>query len=280
MAFSKKMEPDLPASAPHKYCGLMGGCEFGKKILLTLVGVLLVYLIFFIGTLLRNNIKTFNYIGQADQMERTITVTGYGKVTAKNDIAMTTLGYTNRDVDVAKAQINNSAVINKIMGDLRSMGIGDKDLQTNYSIYPEYSYTQDKGQQFSGYRVDSSATIKIRDLKNITPILSLAAKYGANQVGNLNFTIDDTQNLKDEARLKALAEAKAKARALARSLGVLIGEVVSYSDYDAQPEYPIYAMKSMSLDAAGSVAPVDIAPGSKDVAMNVAVTYKIYSPAW
>lgn len=279
---SRKMDVDLmpaPVATKLDCCAGKYPChDFTKKILATLLGILLVYLTFYVGTLTRNNIRKYSYIGMADQMERTITIVGYGKVDAKNDIALTTLGYSNTDKDIAKAQTDNTKVMDQLMAELRKMGIGDKDLQTNYSIGPVYDYTA-KGQQLQGYQVDSSVTIKIRNLTNISAILSLAGKYGANEVGSLSFTVDDTENLRNQARDKALDDAKLKARKLAQSLGVVLGEVVSYNDYEAQPPYPpMYAYnKAAGMGGAAVLsAPADISPGSRDVGMNVNVTYKIY----
>ena len=249
----------------------------------TLVGVFLVYLIFFLGTAVRNNIKKFNFIGQADKMERTVTVNGYGKVNGNNDIAMTTIGYSNTDKDVAKAQADNKKVMDKVMADLKKLGLVDKDLTTNYSIYPEYNYTQDKGQELKGYRVSEQIAVKIRDLSKISAVLNLAGKYGATEVSGLSFTIDDPENLKAQARDKALADAKVKAQALAGSLGVKMVSVVSYYENEGSNGY--YPVMSKSLEmglggiGGGGVAPVDVSGGSQDVVMNVSVTYEI-SPSY
>ncbi len=279
MALSKKNE----ASSGHQCPGLFCGVDFGRKILLTLVGILIVYLIFYVGVLSRNVMLQYEYIGQAPATERTITVTGYGKVEAKNDIAVTTLGYTNMDPDVTKAQTANTTVMNKLMADLENMGIASKDLQTNYSITPQYSYANNQ-QELQGYRVDSSVRVKIRDLTKISQVLSLAGKYGANEIGGLSFTIDDTQSLKDQARLLALADAEAKAATLSKSLGVGLGSVISYNDYEpsSPTPQPFYATMNSSLGGAtaAALAPTDIAAGSNTVEMNVVVTYHIYTSRW
>lgn len=250
---------------------------FIKKIMLTLAGVLLVYVIFYFGTMIRNNIKQFNYIGQADRAERTITVNGYGKVTGNNDIAVTTIGYSNTDKDVAKAQIDNKKVMDSVFADLKKIGIEDKDLQSDYTIYPEYNYTQDKGQQLIGYRVTNSLTVKIRDLKKISDVLNLAGKYGANNVSGLSFTIDDPENLKTEARDKAVLDAKDKAGYLSDTLGVGLGRVVSYTEYEGSSvSSDMYAMKNYAGAEGGGAAPISVSGGSRDVIMNVSVTYEIY----
>jgi len=267
-------------------CGLdMCHCGhgLGKKIMVVLVAILLVYLICYLGTIIRNNSKSFSFIGKADRSERTIVVTGMGKVTSTNDIAVTTIGYSNTDKDVAKAQADNKKVMDQIMADLKKMGVEDKDLQTDYSIYPDYNYTQDRGQELKGYRVSNQVTVKIRDLSKIPSILGLAGKYGATEVNGLSFTIDDTENLKAEARDKALIDAKVKATKLAQSLGVKLIGVISYSEYEGGNDYYPVAKYGMMGAAEGGgsmpLAPQSVSAGSKDVIMNVSMVYEIDQPS-
>ncbi|MFA7654066.1 MAG: SIMPL domain-containing protein [Candidatus Magasanikbacteria bacterium] len=259
-------------------CGCNWGADFGKKLLLTFLGVVLVYSIFYLGTLVRNNIKKYDYIGKADRMEHSISVSGYGKVIGSNDIALTTIGYSNTDKDVAKAQAANNVVMDKVYADLKVLGVDDKDLTSDYSIYPDYNYTQDKGQQLVGYRVTNQVAIKIRDLSKITQVLNLAGKYGATQISGLSFTIDDPENLKAQAREKALADAQQKAVKLSNALGVKLMAVMNYNEYEGSNSY--YPVKAVSAYGMGGGAVVDVAPeavsaGSRDVVMNVNITYEI-----
>jgi uncharacterized protein YggE len=253
--------------------------SFGRQIVWTLVGVLLVYMIFYIGILTRNSIKQYDVIGQADQIERTITINGTGKVNAANDIAVTTISHTNTDMDVGKAQMENKKIMDQAFADLKKLGIADKDLQSNYSINPQYNYTQDKGQQLVGYEVRSSITVKIRDLTKISDVLNLAGKYGANGVSGLNFTIDDPENLKDQARRKAVADAEKKAVELSSRLGVRLVAVMSYVEFDGGTPSPMAMYKDLAMNQAmgmgGGGAPEQVAAGSHDVTMNVSITYKI-----
>lgn len=289
--------PSMPPEAPRRpepmmnaSCGCgttagrahavwCGGGSFFKKFMCTLAAVLLVYVVFYFGTLIRNNIKEYNFIGKADKMERSFTINGYGKVTGNNDIAVTSIGYSNTDKDVSVAQAANKKVMDSVSNELKRIGIDDKDLQTDYSIYPDYNYTQDKGQELRGYRVTSNITIKIRDLSKIPTILSLAGKYGATQVGGLTFTIDDPENLKTAAREKALVNAETKAKELAASLGVRMVSVMSYSEYEGGNGYYDYSKSSMSYGMGGEGAAPAVAPqvssGSRDMEMNVAITFEI-----
>lgn len=259
-----------------KGAGCCCGGGFGKKIVVTLAAIIMVYGIFYLGTLISNNIKKYQFIGLTDKSERMITINGMGKVNGQNNIAVTSIGYSNTDKDVGTAQVENKKVMDQIFSELKKLGIEDKDLQSNYTIYPDYNYTPDKGQELKGYRVSNTVTIKIRDLAKINEVLGLAGKYGATEVGGLSFTIDDPSNLKDEARGKALADAKKKAYLLAQSLGVTLGEVVSYNEYDASNDayYPKYNMAAEGGGIGGG-APEAVAGGSKDVVMNVSVTYEL-----
>lgn len=269
---------EMPDRAPNAMPVAREHAEFGKRILMVLVAVVLVYLTLYLGTLMRNNIKKYNYIGQADAMERTIAVNGVGKVSAKNDIAMTTIGFSAVDKDVAKAQAANSKVMDPLLKDLKAMGINEKDLQSSYSINPEYNYTPEKGQQLTGFRVSNSVTVKIRDLTKVTEVLSLPSKHGANEVNGLSFTIDNPEDLRDQARAKALVEAKEKAAMLAKSLGVYLGEIVSYGDYDSPTDYyaPMYASRDMLMSEKAAVGPGEIATGGKDISVSVTLVFKMY----
>lgn len=248
--------------------------HFSKKVMMTIIGVLLVYGVVYVGTLIRNNIKKYHFIGKADRMERTITINGFGKVIGNNDIAVTTVGYSNTDKNVAKAQADNKKVMDQVYAELKKMGIGDKDLQSDYSIYPDYNYTESRGQELKGYRVSNSLTIKIRDLSKISEMLSLAGKYGATEVSGLSFTIDEPENLKSQARDKALLDAKVKADHLANVLGLRLGGVITYNEYEGGND--LYQPKIMYAEVGGmGGGPAAISGGSKDLTMNVNITYEV-----
>jgi uncharacterized protein YggE len=118
------------------------GFDFFKKIVAALACVLIVYGIIYLDTLTNFKSREYSFIGKSPRMERTIVVNGYGKSTGRNDIAVTNIGYSNVDKDVAVAQANNRKVMDQVKGELKKLGIEDKDLTDNYTIYPEYDYTQ------------------------------------------------------------------------------------------------------------------------------------------
>lgn len=274
------------ASTKTNSCDCGNGCNcqpklkcacgnFGKKLIWVFLGILLVYIIVFFGTMIRNNLQKYYYIGKADKAERVITIDGQGKVIAKPDIAVTTMGMISEAKTVAEAQAKNTAVMNKLISKLKELGVEEKDIQTtNYYIYPQYNYTESRAQELTGYQVSQSVTIKIRDLAKANNVLGLAGEVGTNSVSGLQFTIDDDEVYKAHAREEALKKVAEKAVALSKSLGVQLGSIVSYTEYSGNGNFVSYeSYKGMGI---GGGAPTpQVESGSMDVVMNVNVTFEI-----
>ncbi len=242
----------------------------------TLFGILVVFVIFFVGTLISNNIKRHSYIGKADRAQNTIAVNGEGKEIGTPNIAVTDIGLVTEKADVASAQKENTDKMNKLISEVKKKGIKDADIQTsNYSVYPKYDYTNGKS-NISGYSVNQTVTLKIRDLNKISDVLAKVGEVGVNQVNSLNFTIDDTENLRAAAREKALISAQEKALTLAKDLGVKLVRVVSYNEYVPTDAYTVKSYPMAAGMGGGVSAPApDIQSGSLDVKVDVTVIYEI-----
>ncbi len=246
---------------------------------LALATVVVVFLVIFLAVLTWNEVKKHDYIGRESQQTYTITIDGEGKITAIPDIAEISLGIQTDKVTVATAQKENTDKMNKIIAELKGMGIEAKDIQTtNYSIYPRYDWNEGK-QTLLGYTVSQSVTVKIRNLDKIGDIVDKAGSLGANQVSSLSFTIDEPEVIKQQAREKALINAKEKAEALAKVAGVKLGKLVSFTE-SSSPVYPVYRDYAMKSDVAGmggaeALPAPTVEPGSQDVIINVMVTYEV-----
>ena len=165
--------------------------------------------------------------------------------------------------------------MNKLIEKVKALGIDAKDIQTtNYNIYPQYDYLQDKGQVLRGYEVNQSVTVKIRDLEKANQVLGLAGEVGANNVSGLSFTIDDDEVYKAEARKLALDKISEKAKTLTSLLGVKVVSVVSYNEYEGGGGiYPMKAYADSTMGMGGGAPSVE--SGSTDVTINASVTLEI-----
>lgn len=251
-------------------------CHRPHKVIVIFVIITLVCLsLFFLGAF-RNSLKEFDYIGKSAETPNTIAVTGEGSVNAVPDIAKIEVGLNTEAKTVAAAQKENTEKMNAVIAAIKGLGIEAKDLQTqNYNIYPKYEWTDGKS-KIVGYTVNQSLKVKVRDNGKVSEVLKVSADNGANQIGNLNFEIDDPDKLTGEAREKAIEDAEQKAETLAKSLGVKLGKVVSFSEANAgRVDYPKYMSAADGFGVGGGTPAPEIQAGENEIKVEATIVYEI-----
>lgn len=206
----------------------------------------------------------------------TVSFSGEGKVVAKPDIAKIRLSIVTDALTSKAAQDENSKKSKALSDYLKNQKLEDKDVKTTgYNIYPQYKYSQYGGNpQITGYQVDQSMEIKIRDLDKVSDILDGVVSAGANQVNGLSFEIDDPEALKAEARAKAIADAKKKASELKSQVGISLGKIVNFSENtDGYPVPIYYGAKEMGIG--GGRGGPSIPTGENEISVSVSITYQI-----
>jgi len=215
---------------------------------------------------------------------RTITVNGEGKVTVKPDLAQVSLSVVSNGATVKEVTEDNNKKMAQIVEAVKALKIDSKDITTSeYNLYPNYNYpvyspntTQPQTPKITGYSLNQTVMVKVRNLDDSDKVLDVALAKGANQISALTFDVEDPSKLKAEAREKAFSVAKEKADDMAKAVGVKIGRVITFSE--GSNGYPVpmanFSMKSMSPEAQSSDASA-VEPGSKEYNINVSVTYEI-----
>ena len=206
----------------------------------------------------------------------TVSFSGEGKVVAKPDIAKVNLSILTTAVSSKAAQDDNSKKSKAVTDYLKKQNIDDKDIKTtSYNIYPQYKYSQYGGNpEITGYQVNQSIEIKIRNLDNVSNILDGVVAAGANQVNQLSFEIDNPDALKAEARAKAIADAKKKANELQSQVGISLGKIVNFSESTGRYPVPMYMEAKSAGDRGGGGGP-EIPTGENEITVNVTITYQI-----
>ncbi len=209
-------------------------------------------------------------------------VTGTGTVYAKADIAQLTVGLkTGVKATAAQATEESTQKMNDIIGELKKLDVETKDIQTtDYRLSPVYNWTQDRGQQLQGYEVSQNVTVKIRDLEKIGDIIAKTTEKGANQIGNINFTIDDEYELKNQARQLAIEKAKEKAEMIAKESGLKLGKIKNIYENSVTP-MPMYDYSNAKLEMAvpagmgEAIASPAIEAGQNQVKVEVTLMYEV-----
>lgn len=238
---------------------------------MALSGAFIIVLIVYFG------VKSFNEIDNRPDQQNAISVTGNGEVFVKPDVAQISLTVEKEAVSVIGAQEAATQAINKVVAFLKESKIEDKDIKTtNYNIYPRYDYLERSGRVLRGYVVSQTLDVKIRKIDEAGKVLGGATLAGANQVGGINFTVDDMEAVKRQARQEAINDAKEKAKQLAKDLGVRMGRLINYSE-GGNNWIPLpYAAKesALGMGGGGEIAP-EIPSGENKVTISVTLTYQI-----
>jgi len=207
--------------------------------------------------------------------DRTISVSGLGRVSITPDVAEIRLGVQVTRPKVKDARAVAAAQMTRVIAALRAAGIAEKDIQTaNLSLQPVYDYSNSGAPpRLTGYQLTNVVAATVRDLDKLDDAVDGAMEAGANTLDSLIFRVDDPAKPEAQARDAAMAAAKAKADALAKAAGVSIVGVASISETTSPTPVPYMYEGAKALDAAG--APTPILAGTTEVTVSVSVVYLI-----
>jgi len=205
----------------------------------------------------------------------TITVSDTGEVYAKPDLALATFSVVTEAKTVAEAMSQNTEDMNGVIDFIKKQGVEDKDLKTtSFNISPRYEWYEEGSKRvLVGYEVQQSLQVKVRDLEKIGKIIEGATEFGANQVGDLQFTIDKQDELKKQARAEAIEKAKTKAKELAERLGVKLVRIINFSESSVVPYY--YGLEKMAAPLGAGAETPQIETGENKIEVTVSITYEI-----
>jgi len=259
-------------------------------------------LIVFLAVVVANCFFGFrNYDRYGNKIENTIVITGHGEISAVPDIANIYFTITKDDKTVKNAQAGVAAIEGKALALLEAKGIEKKDIKTtNASFNPKYEYRQavcppipmgagtagvtvnpaspyyycpPSKQVITGYTASENITVKIRKTDSVGDIMQGLGTTGVSDLNGPNFTIDNEDSLKAQARKIAIDDAQAKAKVLAKDLGIRLGKMTSFNEGGNYPT-PMYDKAMMSASSA-SPTPAVIPTGENLITSDVTITYEI-----
>lgn len=210
---------------------------------------------------------------------RQITALGQGRVTYVPDTATVNLGVQIDKVAAPEEALNQlNSRMDKVKAAIKALGVADEDVVTkNYSLTPQYDY-KDNVSTIGGYNANQQLAIKVKDLENnkdmLNKIVAGATKAGANQVLGVNFEASNLDEIKQQARVKAISDAKTKAVALAAAAGVQLKDITGwYENFLKGGYYGDIGMGAGGYGGGGGMPQVTV--GDNEVLVEIGVTYNI-----
>ena len=209
-------------------------------------------------------------------MERTITVSATGMVQAETDEATIQTGVSSEAKTAREALTKNTEAIKQVIAELKAASIEARDIQTTqFNVEPVYVYPKEgRPPVVTGYRVNNSLGVRVRNLDRFGEVLDQLVTVGANQVNGIAFGVSKAEMLKDEARKTAMANAVRRAKLLAEAGGAELGDVLQIAEdvSFAGPQPVVFATAKVAAENA-AVAPVE--RGSQQLEARVTVTWRL-----
>jgi uncharacterized protein YggE len=198
-----------------------------------------------------------------------LAIVGEAKMEVVPDIAYVNLGIKEQGKKVEEVKEKINQVNNNLINYLKKKGIFKENIKTsNYSIYPNYDYNE--GEKIIGYTGEANLTIKLKDFNLISSILDEVTKLGVNQIGGVNFVVDEPQKYRQRVREKAIENAKNEAQKLAKTLGIKLGKITNI--VESSPQEPISYLKAMSLNDRQSSPTLE--PGIQTITTTVTLYFE------
>ena len=194
---------------------------------------------------------------QADEMPRTISVTGTGYVTVPPDMARISLSVSERDPSLPAAQQAVAEVTARVLEFLDGLDIDRKKINsTGATVQPNYRWNRDtQEQELIGYIAQRRIEVEVLDLEILGKVVEGAVAVGVNQVSRPALDSTARRGAYRQALAKAATDARENAQTLADAMDVKLGPVMQMSVGGRVPE-----PRPMMRAQAETMAAVEIAP--------------------
>lgn len=203
--------------------------------------------------------------------QRSLNVTGNGKVNLTPDIVYINIGVHTEGANVGEALASNTAQSQKVSDGLKQFKVEAKDIQTTaFNVYPQQQYGPQGEMLEIKYVVDNSVYVTVRDLNQLGAILDSVVKSGANNINGIQFDVADRSAAMSEARKAAMDNARAQAEELAKASGTTLGEVQSINVSSYSQPYQVATLKG---DASAGSSTVPVSAGQISLTVDVNVSY-------
>ncbi len=212
---------------------------------------------------------------QSGQKGLTISGTATIRVNPTLVILRLGVGYTRLRPALAKADVEKT--ITKIVGEVKKAGVAGADVQTSSFTL---RHAQNSDGTFKGWACGSELEIRVKDVEKAGVILEAALDAGANQVASVEYTVEELQKIRAQARDEATQVVKNKAEQYAKNFSVKLSGPHSISE--SSPGAWSYgrntmtqSISNMTIESSGGSPDQILSSGSVAVTLTVNVTYSL-----
>lgn len=211
---------------------------------------------------------------QAQQVNQIpmVSVTGEGTVKVVPDQVLIKSRIEHEGNDPQEVKKKNDEVVNAVIKYLKSQGIPENNVQTDYmNLSKNYNYND----KTYSYIANQSISILLKDLKDYEKIMSGLLASGLNRIDGIDFKSSEIERHKTEARKRAVLNAKQKAQEYVTPLNQTVGKALMISEIETNSFPPMYrGLESMKAQSDG-MQQETIAPGEMEVNVKINVGFEL-----
>lgn len=202
-----------------------------------------------------------------------LTVSGSGTVLVESDLAVVTVGVREASTDVLVAQSTVNEKIAAIKQALLDAGAKESEINTDsINIYANYDYS-DNTEVIVGYTANNTLSVRTTDIDNVGALIDAAFAAGANTLDNVQFTVQDDSEAREQALTKAVEDARRKADVLAAAVGLQIASIASIAEsgvytYDSMRNYAMMDEATTESGGAGTLVQAALVSVDASVSMD------------
>ncbi|MEL6298741.1 MAG: SIMPL domain-containing protein [Pseudomonadota bacterium] len=213
-----------------------------------------------------------------DNAPRTIALSASGRVEARPDQAIVSIGVVTEGDTAAEALDANNGAMRNLVDGLKAAGVGADDLQTRqFSIQPRYTRSKraasssqsGSAPQIDGYEARNGLRVRVREIKDLGKILDDATELGANNFDGIEFVVSDAETRRDEARRKAVTTARQRAELYAEAAGVKLKEILTITENGGSPR------PHSGMVASARMESVPVEAGTMAITSQVQIVWRI-----
>jgi uncharacterized protein len=214
----------------------------------------------------------------AEDIRRSVNVSGQGEVKAEPDRAAVTLGVESRKAKMEDARAEVTKTVDAVLKLTRELKIDPKLVRaTRINVQPEYNWNNNgRERTLIGYYVTRQVEVELLDLEKLGTLVEHAVDLGVNQIGDPQLDSTHRRDLEREALAKAVQDARANADAVAKAAGARVGAprvISANSGFVPAPvpmQFKVAAARMEAGDAAQSYQ-----SGQLGFTANVQVEYEL-----
>lgn len=212
------------------------------------------------------------------QPPRTVTVSGTATVSVTPDRVSVNFAVVTRAEGPEAAREQNATAARRALDAVRELGVPERQIQLQSLRLDEDVEYQNGRRIRKGFIARRDVRVTLDDLELLPSVIAVVVQEGANELGGINYELQDRKEAQDEALALAARRAQEKARLLAQTLGVELGLVHSIQEGNVEMPMPrpnvMYAARAMDM-AESAPEPGAYAAGEMEVRATVTAVFHL-----